>query len=238
MIEISPQERALLGAIASTESPGYNVMYGHSWSGEDRTFSDFSDHPRKFWPILSGPNKGKKSSAAGRYQFLGSTWDTVASRYKLPDFRPEHQDMGAVALARENYARVTGRNLTRDLASGDAAILANIGKVLAKTWTSLPSGIEEGQDEDRFVSTFSRLLTGETDNPAISARMASASSQAGSSAMDELTTFLMAKETGSAGEGEPPLGGGPPASKSEIEDRPSSPYSTGRGRFSSVLLPA
>lgn len=183
MITISPRERALLDAIASTEAPAYNVMYGHGWSGEDRTFSDYSKHPGKFWPILSGPNKGKKSSAAGRYQFLGSTWDNIARRHGISDFTPASQDMGAVALAREEYARKTKRNLTVDLESDDPSILASIGRVLSETWTSLPSGIEQGQNVDKFVAA---LQAPPRDNVSISTAMTQAAQAAGGDMMAEL----------------------------------------------------
>lgn len=237
-IIISPQERALLGAIQSTESPGYNVMYGHQWSGEDRLFDDFSDHPRKFFDITSGPNKGKRSSAAGAYQFLGSTWDTISGKYGLTDFSPANQDKGAIALAREDYKRRTGRDLTRDLASGDPDILAGVGKALSKTWTSLPSGIEQGQDADRFVSTFSSLLTGERDNQSISHAMASASEQAGQSERDLLASY----RDGST-EGEPPLGGAAPPDETDANNKlkdenytTAGGFTTGRNRFTAAIL--
>lgn len=181
-INITAQERALLDAIASTEAPAYNVMYGHGWSGEDRTFSDYSQHPGKFWEIKSGPNKGQKSSAAGRYQFLGSTWKDIAGRYGLRDFSPQSQDIGAIALARENYRRATGRNLTVDLESGDPDILSGIGRTLSKTWTSLPSGIEQGQGVDKFVSA---IQNPSRDNSSISTAMSQAAGAAGQDMLSE-----------------------------------------------------
>ena len=69
------------------------------------TFDDFSRHPGQYIPITSGPNKGKKSSAAGRYQFLESTWNDLANRHGLEDFGRENQDLGALMLARENMKR-------------------------------------------------------------------------------------------------------------------------------------
>lgn len=182
MIQITPEERALLDTIASTEAPDYNVMYGGS------RFDGYTDHPRQYHEITSGPNAGQKSSAAGRYQFLASTWDNVADRYGFSDFRPANQDMGAVALARENYARMTGRNLTADLASGDPETLANVGAVLSKTWTSLPSGIEEGQDADQFVAAFNSALgnPGAGTNQSISSAMDQASRTAGQDLAEQL----------------------------------------------------
>ena len=208
------EELALLDTIASTEAPAYNVMYGHGWSGEDRTFSDYSRHPGRFFTITSGPNKGKKSSAAGRYQFLGSTWDRLASRYGLKDFSPRSQDLGAVALAREDYRRMTGRNLTADLASGDPAILAGVGKSLSRTWTSLPSGIEQGQGVDRFVSTFQKALGQPRDNASISARMTAAATDSGLSMASDLQDI----RANLAAPDEPVGGGTYPDKLSEPDD--------------------
>lgn len=180
--QIYPQERALLDVIASTEAPGYNVVYGGD------TFDSFADHPRIFKDIISGPNEGKKTSAAGRYQFLSSTWDEMASSLGLSDFRPASQDMAAVALARRDYRLATGRSLTHDLSSNDPSILANIGKVLSSTWTSLPSGIEQGQNADTFVSRFRQALgsPGTSVNQSISTSMSDAAKSAGSDLATEL----------------------------------------------------
>jgi muramidase (phage lysozyme) len=55
-------------------------------------FTSYVDHPRK---LISLPKLGIKSSAAGRYQFLLSTWDDLHTRLGtrvLPDFSPESQD--------------------------------------------------------------------------------------------------------------------------------------------------
>lgn len=168
-------ELALLDTISSTESPDYNVLYGGS------TFNGYDQHPGIYKDIVSGPNKGRKTSAAGRYQFLESTWNGIANRYHLSDFSPRNQDIGAVALAREDYNRRTGRDLTADLESNDPAILAGVGRALSGTWTSLPSGIEEGQDADKFVTSFTEALSGSLDNASISARMNHANSEAGAS---------------------------------------------------------
>ena len=190
MTQLTREERALLDVIASTEAPDYNVMYGGS------RFNDYSRHPGVYHTIQNGPNAGRKSSAAGRYQFLESTWNDIASRYDLHTFDPGNQDVGAIALAAENYRRKTGRSLRMDLASGDPGTIAGIGRTLSSTWTSLPGGIEQGQGENKFVSTYMAALgdptAGGNYNASISTQMAESARQAGTSAAEELSSIRTA----------------------------------------------
>lgn len=147
---IPPQGRALLDTIAGSESPGYDTIYGGG------KFDNFADHPRQSIPITSGPNAGRTSSAAGRYQFLGSTWDQVKNEAGLPDFSPESQDQGAWYLANKVYNQKTGRDLASDLTSakGNPAAIAGIGRYLSGTWTSLPGGIEPNKATGSFTSRY------------------------------------------------------------------------------------
>lgn len=131
---IPPEGRGLLAAIRGPEASGqYDVIYG------GQHFNDYSNHPHISVPIASGPNKGKTSSAAGAYQFLGPTWDDVSSRYGLKDFSPANQDYGAWMLANEVYHRKTGGDLTEALHAGK---LQDVAHALSGTWTSLAGGIE------------------------------------------------------------------------------------------------
>jgi muramidase (phage lysozyme) len=157
--KISPEARALLDTISSTESGqgenSYHMMYRDK-PGQG-SITDMSHHPHQGRQILSGPNADRRtSSAAGRYQFLGSTWDDIAKRYGIKDFSPESQDLAAWYLAQENYKKKTGRDLNSDLKSKNPEILAGIGKALNKTWTSLPGGIETGTNTDKFINTFQK----------------------------------------------------------------------------------
>lgn len=89
----NPNVLAFLRAIrlgeGTTDEKGYQRIVGGAH------FEDFSDHPRqriwieryKVW-----------STAAGAYQFIASTWDEMAQRYKLTNFSPENQDIAAVGL--------------------------------------------------------------------------------------------------------------------------------------------
>lgn len=116
---LSPAQRALLDTIAVGdptkdknywESPTYNTKV---FGGE---FESFADHPRQA--------RIKGSNAAGRYQFLESTWDDVVNRYNkknpnnpITDFSPINQDRAALFLAEERYRNNTGRDLNADLAN-------------------------------------------------------------------------------------------------------------------------
>lgn len=158
---LTAAQRALLDTIAGPESAGrYNVIYGGS------KFSDFSDHPRRYMTIQSGPNAGKKSSAAGRYQFLASTWDSMAKKLGLTDFSPESQDLAALEYARESYYLATGESLDDALMRGDEASLARVGQVLSKKWTSLPGGIEQQIGTSKFVRSYRSNLAAQGDTQA------------------------------------------------------------------------
>lgn len=156
---LDPYQRALLDTIAGTESPGYDVLYSPGATlrrikpGADG-LPDYSRHPNDPAVIAKGPNKGKLSSAAGRYQFLNGTWKNLADAHKdLTDFTPASQDRAAIYLASERYARETGRDLTADLR--DPQRYGAIAGALRKEWTSLPGGIEQGQGMSAFAGRMS-----------------------------------------------------------------------------------
>ena len=141
--------RALLNVIAGDESPGYDVMYG------GRRFRGYGDHPRVANPIESGPNAGRTSSAAGRYQFLADTWDEVAGELGLKDFTPVSQDKGAWHLAQKAYRAKTGGDLLEALKAGK---IAEVSAALSGTWTSLPGGIEQGKQARTVAQRYAAAL--------------------------------------------------------------------------------
>lgn len=151
--DAAPYQKAFLNTLAGPESGGrYNVVYGGG------RFNDFSHHPNQAVTIQTGPNAGRTSSAAGKYQFLGSTWDDQAQKLGLPDFSPINQDKAAWNLAAETYKTKTGQDLATVLQSGDPTAIAGVGQALRGVWTSLPGGIEQGTTNDKFVTAYQKAL--------------------------------------------------------------------------------
>ena len=101
----------VLRKIASRESPDYVTRYTPKGGAK---FESLDDHPRIREVIPNGPYAGKTSDAAGRYQFLSSTWDPIAARLKLTNFSKENQDTAAWYLADKTYRTNTGRDLLAD----------------------------------------------------------------------------------------------------------------------------
>jgi len=146
---LSTNAAAFMNAVSENESRGkWNVIYGGS------TFDDYSHHPRKFIKIESGPNKGKFSSAAGKFQITYSTYKKWAPKLGIKDFTPESQMKIAWAIAKAEYKRLTGNNLQAILDSGDEEAIKAAAKTLNKQWTSLPGGIEASQTKDSFYREY------------------------------------------------------------------------------------
>lgn len=122
----NPNVRKMLDLISYTEGTqgnGYRTAFG---GGQ---LNSLKDHPRYLKSFRQTDGKSNKTSAAGRYQFLSSTWDGVARQYGLRDFSPKNQDLGAVALLFQRGAMPA-------LLKGD--FQTAIQKTGAE-WASLPS---------------------------------------------------------------------------------------------------
>lgn len=93
--------KAFLDTIASAEGTAGSDGYRTQYTGTK--FSSFRDHPRQ---MRCGRRYGRKlcSDAAGRYQFLSTTWDRFAKKFEVKDFSPQNQDWMAVELIREKGA--------------------------------------------------------------------------------------------------------------------------------------
>lgn len=138
--DMAPHQRAFLNAIAGGESGGrYNIRYD---GGAGTTFDDMSKHPAVFAPTKDG----KKSSAAGRYQFTKTTWDALGGG----EFSPEAQDRAAWRLATRDYKARTGRDLDADLQRN--GLTDDIMGSLTPTWLAL------GKNRDRHSATYGDSL--------------------------------------------------------------------------------
>lgn len=113
--------RAFLDMIAVAEGTAgvneYRMLFG------GRLFDSFKDHPR-----VRVPFRDTYSTAAGRYQILSRTWDTLRVRLLLPDFGPASQDAAALELIRE-------RGALPDVHAGN---LTEAVRKVRKVWASLP----------------------------------------------------------------------------------------------------
>jgi len=127
-----PNVKAFLDVLAKPESGGrYDVSVG------GKTFKDMSKHPEMY-------NASLNSDAAGRYQFLSTTYNPIAKRLGLKDFSPQSQDLAAV-----QYLKDLG--VLDEIQSGDPKKIEDAKRRLQKsTWTGLRK-YGEGQASNYFL---------------------------------------------------------------------------------------
>lgn len=113
-----------------TNDSGYDVLVGGN------LFNDYSKHPNVLVTLNS---KGLKSTAAGRYQFLKKTWDSLAKMHGYKDFSPENQDYACIEL-------IKGRKALAAVKAGNIPEAINLCR---KEWASLP-GAGYGQHEQKL----------------------------------------------------------------------------------------
>lgn len=124
---------ALLHVIAFAEGTEhrYDVIYTHA-----RITNGCVGHPREL--RSSG---GLSSDAAGRYQFLSTTWDGAVAYLSLKDFRSPQQDQAAVYLI-EQIRGVTDHTKIQSSFPGFSRWMAK----LTYEWASIP-GNDYGQGQ-------------------------------------------------------------------------------------------
>ncbi|CBN56149.1 MULTISPECIES: glycoside hydrolase family protein [Kamptonema] len=155
-----PYIRALMRTISASESnvtQPYSVIYG----GE--LVSDLSRHPDLCVKIVSGPNRGRCTTAAGRYQFLSSTWEEKAKRYhphpaqfifwKEYSFEPKFQD--AVVYAWLSDTKFWKADISALLQQGK---FNKVQRLLSGTWTSLGYGIEDNSMTGELPEIYQEML--------------------------------------------------------------------------------
>tara|TARA_R110002051_G_scaffold325582_2_gene429059 strand:- start:6198 stop:7064 length:867 start_codon:yes stop_codon:yes gene_type:complete len=143
----NPKVRKFLDLIAHTEGTegnGYRTAFGGG------RLSSLGDHPRYMKSFKQQNGKTNKTSAAGRYQFLSSTWDGVAKKYGFNDFSPKNQDLGAIALLAQNGA--LGSILKGDM---QGAVRKS-----GSTWASLPTAPASYSQPTKSWRTVNNFLGG------------------------------------------------------------------------------
>lgn len=121
--------RAFLRVIRQGESSQGEEAYRMRYHPSVRSyFGSFDQHPRMF----EATPDGRRSSAAGAYQIVATTWDEFAPQLGLTDFTPRSQDICAVAL-------IARRGALAPLLAGefDEAVA-----LCRQEWTSLPGAAE------------------------------------------------------------------------------------------------
>jgi len=162
-----PYLRAFMRTISASESydaSPYTILYG------GKHISDLSRHPEICVTIPVGVNKGNCSTAAGRYQFINTTWYERAQQYhpnpsggwfwqkKSYSFEPQYQD--AVVYAWLNDSQFWGVDISQMLQEGK---IHEVLRLLSGTWTSLGYGIETNSMSSSLPSIYKTLLREELD---------------------------------------------------------------------------
>lgn len=156
-----PNVAAFLRVIREAESSQTDDAYRMLFGGE--LVDDLATHPNR---VVEKTLRGKpiRSSAAGAYQFLASTWRDIAGPYGITDFSPASQDAAAVALIRRAGALdhvIAGRF--------DEAIRA-----CASTWAGLPGdhygqgGISMARAREVYLR-YGGTIAGDAAAPAVPA---------------------------------------------------------------------
>ncbi|NCJ06028.1 glycoside hydrolase family protein [Synechococcales cyanobacterium C] len=159
----NPYIRALMRTISASEANDpnpYTLLYG----GE--RIQDLSDHPDICLEIVAGPNQGLCTTAAGRYQFLTTTWEEKAQQYhpnpsgwwwwRQYSFSPEYQDKVVYGWLQDPQAWNT--DIAERLEAGQ---LPEVLERLSGTWTSLGYGIEDNVMTPFLEEIYQSLLAEE-----------------------------------------------------------------------------
>ena len=140
-----PYIRALMLTISASESNhknSYYLLYGGSH------VHDLKQHPDQCIPIKIGPNQGKCSTAAGRYQFLTATWQEKARKYHP---NPQKSYRKYIYIFEPKYQDIVVYNWLKDHHQWDIDLLTLLKEdrveevltELSNVWTSLGGGIED-----------------------------------------------------------------------------------------------
>lgn len=158
-----PYIRALMRTISASEASSnrpYSLLYG------GQHVSNLSRHPQVCVTIVTGPNKGNCSTAAGRYQIINTTWYRIAPKYHPNpmrimfwasySFEAEYQD--TVVYRWLVDSRNWGTDISQQLRQGK---LNEVLRRLSPTWTSLGYGIETNSVSRSLPQIYQRMLVEE-----------------------------------------------------------------------------
>lgn len=139
----------------------YRVLVGSSPS-VPRLATSWDDHPRSSFVAPRW-----RSDAAGAYQFLSSTWDSVQAKYKsiwhsdLPAFAPQNQDRAFLALAGERgglQRLLDGIVVLNQRISVDAEAVRQAMYAFSREWASIP-GYNIGEATGQSTKTEQAILS-------------------------------------------------------------------------------
>lgn len=122
----NPNVQSFLNMISAAEGTtrnGYATAFGGG------RIPSLAAHPGIRSSFTQADGKKNTTTAAGRYQFLQSTWNNVQRKLGLPDFGPASQDLAAIELLKESGALPA-------IVKGDFKTAVQRA---GKTWASLPS---------------------------------------------------------------------------------------------------
>jgi len=156
-----PYIRALMRTISAAESntsDPYHVLYG------GQAVEQLSQHPDVCIEIVTGPNTGNCTTAAGRYQFLTVTWEEKAEKYHPEppswfevwgeySFDPESQDLVVYNWLKDTSA--WNLDISTALRQGQ---LDTVLRRLSGTWTSLEYGIEPNSMTAKLPRIYEKIL--------------------------------------------------------------------------------
>lgn len=149
-----------ISASESNHKNSYFLLYGGSH------VHNLEQHPNQCLPIKVGPNQGKCSTAAGRYQFLTSTWLEKAAKYHP---HPHQTNHGMTYGFEPAYQDTVVYHWLKDGHEWDVDIptLLREGRVeevlleLSDVWTSLDGGIEENSMTPHLPELYQKFLARE-----------------------------------------------------------------------------
>lgn len=124
-----PSVRAFLDVISDAEGTarqGYHTEFGGG------RLQNLEQHPGTSQTFTDAEGNERQTTAAGRYQFLKSTWDEHAEALNLEDFGPHSQDLAAIAELERHGA-------LQPLLEGDTRTAL---REASSSWVSLPDSDE------------------------------------------------------------------------------------------------